>query len=300
MRVDKEVSALIEQWIEYLKCIKRLSKHTTKAYVTDLYYFLQFLNKYLEQKITTQTLQALTIKEFRAWLADRRMRELKAISNARAISVLKNFYSFLKTKGIENQEVYLIKMNKINKPLPKALALFDVNEAIANIREISQGWQGLRDLSILYLLYGAGLRISEVLSITKTNLRGDALIILGKGNKERLIPLLPQVKQMTLDYCEKCPFDIENGSIFKNTKGMDLSADLVRHKLKKLRRAIGLPESASPHAYRHSFATHLLAEGGNIRTIQELLGHKSISTTQRYTKIDISSLVKNYKKAFGS
>lgn len=297
--VNLFVSNLVKEWISYLTHQKRYSAHTTKAYMTDLFYFLSFINSHYEEQITQKLLEVISIQDFRAWLASRKKEDLKSASNARALSVIRNFYRYVKVHhGLENQAIFSIQITNKEKPLPKALSKELALEATNKIEIISDDWTGKRDLAILSLMYGAGLRISEVLSLKKSDLaqfENSQVLIKGKGGKERVVPILDFVKIAVHDYINDCPYNLEN-HLFLGAKGKKLNPDVFRHKIQKLRGFLNLPEHASPHAFRHSFATHLLASGGDIRTIQELLGHQSVSTTQRYTKVDAENLIASYKK----
>jgi integrase/recombinase XerC len=299
VKIDQEVQGLIKSWMGYISQQKRYSAHTSKAYLTDLFYFFTFINTHTGEMVTKQLIQNLSTQDFRAWLASRKSRELMGASNARALSVIRSFYRYLKKNhDIENQSIFNIQIANLNKPLPKALSKEAALEATNNIEIMAANWTGKRDLAILSLMYGAGLRISEVLSLKKTDLAQFAnsqILIKGKGGKERVVPILDFIVKAIDDYMADCPYELTN-ILFLGARGKRLNPDVFRHKLQKLRKFLNLPEHASPHAFRHSFATHLLANGGDIRTIQELLGHQSISTTQRYTKVDAENLISAYKK----
>ncbi len=299
IKVDQSVNNLIKEWINYLTHQKRYSAHTTKAYLTDLFYFFSFLNSYTEEQVTLKSIEQISIQDFRAWLASRKNNDLKSTSNSRALSVVRNFFKYIKIiHNIENQAIFNIQIINSHKPLPKALSKESAIEATNNIELMSEDWTGKRDLAILSLMYGAGLRISEVLSLKRTDLNqleNSQILVKGKGGKERIVPILDFIKDTIQTYISNCPYNLEN-YLFLGTRGKKLNPDVFRHKIQKLRGFLNLPEHASPHAFRHSFATHLLANGGDIRTIQELLGHQSISTTQRYTKVDAENLINAYKK----
>ncbi len=297
-RVDRKVESLIHSWLDYLAKNRGYSKHTLKAYLTDIYYFLQFVTKHFEETITVATLEKLTLSDFRSWLAGRKNSEHKTSSNARAVSVLRSFFRYLiKNEELVNQSVFSIRIVDKHKPLPKALSIDASLLATSSVMAMFPDWTGLRDYAVLLLLYGSGLRISEALSLkakdfpTASNM---SLIIKGKGNKERVIPVLPITLQAIKQYKKACPHDINTGLLFRGKSGKPLNSSTYRKRLQDLRKFLNLPEYASPHAFRHSFATHLLGSGGDLRTIGELLGHQSISTTQKYTKIDAEGLIKSY------
>lgn len=289
----------IEEWLAFLKNIKKHSSHTLKAYATDLFLFLQFTHEHTGKKLDEELLTSLEIRDFRSWLASRKLDAHKSTSNARALSALKNFFRFMKKNyGITNSAVFTVTIKKVEKPLPKALSIEKAMLAInsADIVE-DETWIANRNKAILMLLYGAGLRISEALGLTLSQLPKalEPMNIIGKGNKEAPIYMLPEVLDAIRSYVKSCPHNLEMGALFVGVRGGPLNPSAFRTELKKLVRALNLPEHASPHSFRHSFATHLLASGGDIRVIQELLRHESISTTQNYTKVDSSSLIKSYK-----
>jgi integrase/recombinase XerC len=231
-------------------------------------------------------------------LAFLRHNDNQSSSMARKISAVKNFYRYLfKTQNIDNQYITNLKSPKINKALPKVLPVLDVKNALLNIATMNEDeWINKRDLAILSLIYGCGLRISEAVSLTKEQLNEHYLLVKGKGKKERVVPLLPIVHEYLTSYLKACPYNTDT-NIFFTAKGINLSADLFRLQLRKLRKQFGLSDKVTPHAFRHSFATHLLANGADLRAIQELLGHESLSTTERYTNVDNSALIEIYEKA---
>jgi integrase/recombinase XerC len=220
---------------------------------------------------------------------------------AREVATLKNFFKWLNRNHIiENTEITILSTPKKDKILPKSL---DVDQTL-NLLEVAadyakEPWQGLRDVAILTIIYGCGLRISEALSLNIGDINhNDFLVIRGKGNKERIVPLLPVVKDKIDAYINACPYNLKHGeAMFLGARGERISPRIVQRTLEKIRLSLGLPDNLTPHALRHSFATHLLAEGMNLRSIQELLGHASLSTTQRYTHVEIEHLKKEYQKA---
>ena len=297
IKIARDLKSCIEAWINYLDHNMMYSKHTLDAYMTDVFYFLQFLSNHYEQSISLNKLADVTIQDFRAWLASRKKEDLKTTSNTRALSVIRNFFRYLNSKhNIDNKNIFTIKILKNYKTLPKSLSLDEAMEATQLIENISKKrWIGLRDKAILILLYGCGLRISEALSLKKSNFQDNnqKLIIKGKGQKERVIPVLPQVAESISKYMESCPHELIE-EIFVGASGKKLNPDVFRANLRELKKSIGLPNYASPHAFRHSFATHLLNQNGDLRTIQVLLGHQSLSTTQKYTKLYINNLIDSY------
>ena len=297
IKIAKELQTIIEEWLGYLKNNLGYSIYTLNAYVTDLFYFLNFIHNHYQEPVSISVVSNLQIQDFRAWFAARKKNNVKTVSNARALSVIRNFYKYLKTKRhIDNKNVFAIKILKNAKTLPKGLPLDATIEAIRAIENLpKQRWVGLRDKAVLMLLYGCGLRISEVLSLYYKNFKDNMtqLVVKGKGNKDRMVPVLPQVKRALNEYISACPHELNNG-IFVGVSGKKLNPNVFRSNLRELKKSLGLPEYTSPHAFRHSFATHLLNQDGDLRTIQELLGHKNLSTTQRYTKVDVHNLMYAY------
>ncbi len=299
--VDNELQLLIKEWIDYLSLNKRYSKHTLRAYITDLFYFLKFFNQHFGQAISLKLLEDLSVQDIRSWLAKRRQDEVKAVSNARAISVVKNFFKFLRRKKlICNEKIYNIKVPNKARPLPKALSQEAAIQFTESIESFADDWVGKRDVAALLLMYGAGLRISEVLSLSLSDIPQDGqeyMVITGKGKKQRQIPILPIISKALKEYIKECTFDLSaKAKLFIGKSGKLLNPNVLRARIRVARKALNLPDYTTPHAFRHSFATHLLSEGGDIRTIQELLGHSSISTTQRYTKVNASNLIKAFQK----
>lgn len=298
--INKKVQEALNKWIIYLDKNLGYSHNTINAYITDTYYFLDFIANHYQEAISMELLTNLNVHDFRSWLAFRKRNEISSISNNRTISSLKNFYKYLKNQyKIENSNINLIKIAKLNKPLPKPLAVKSAVEIMDTIEKVSKTfWVGQRNKAIAYLLYGCGMRISEVLDLKLSNFYDDfkRVIVKGKGGKERELHLLEIVCKQIKSYISQCPYKFEENSfLFYGAKGDKLNPDVFRKVIRKLRLVLALPSHTSPHSLRHSFATHLLANSeGDLRTIQELLGHKNLSTTQRYTKIDMNHLVKNY------
>jgi integrase/recombinase XerC len=295
---NQELKSLIDDFLNYLSLEKRYSPNTIIAYQTDILYFLKFLKE--KDLITKSDLENLTIHNFRSWLAFRRQENFSNSSTARAFSSIKNFFRFLsENKIIKNLAIENVKTPKLSKPLPKSVDKIDIDEISKAIAEFSkEGWIFKRDLALLTLIYGCGLRISEALNITKNHFSENQMLkIKGKGGKERMVPVLQVVRQRIDDYLQAVPHQIKGDeAIFLGLRGKKYQAALFEKLIQKIRQYLDLPESVTPHAFRHSFATHLLESGGDLRTIQELLGHSSLSTTQRYTKIDKKRLLDVYEK----
>ena len=296
-----EVNDQINKWQEYLKLQLNYSNHTLISYKHDLEQFIKFITAYCDKEINLKTLEEIDIRSIRSWLASRVNDKLVASSTARAISSIKNFYKFLeKTTTFKGHAIYAIKTPKRGKALPKALPVEVTNLSIKHIDEFGKvPWVETRNKVLLLLLYSSGLRISEALAITKNDLKNHEFIrIIGKGKKERLIPWLENVQVLIEQYLAVLPFKIDDDeSIFRGYQGGILQPQVFNRELIKLRRTYGLPEHLSSHAFRHSFATDLLENGADLRNIQELLGHKSLSTTQGYTKINQKYLEAVYDKA---
>ncbi len=298
IKLNYALENYIKEWVDYLKNNKKCSQNTLCAYFTDVLYFLLFISEAYQEELTVELLKEITIQDMRSWLAYRRKQNKKSSSSSRAMASVRNFFSYLKLhKVVMNENIFLIKIKNKEKSLPRSLSLEDAFKAIEEIQLLAKRpWIGLRDRAILFLLYGCGLRISEVLAITKSDVRGDEaqILIKGKGGHERMVPVLDVVYNAVQIYIEACPHDISSGPIFRGNSGKILNPDVFRCNLRKLKYLISLPDYTSPHAFRHSFATHLLKQNGEIKLIQEVLGHKNLSTTQKYTKVDLCTITSNY------
>ena len=293
-------------WQAWLATERRSSPHTFAAYERDLAAFLAFMTEHLGAPPDLAALSGLRAADFRSWLASRAQTSLARSSTARALAVIRSFFRHLDRSGkASNGAIGTVRTPKLPATVPRpvtqddALALIDAAPSHARA-----DWIGKRDAALFTLLYGCGLRIAEALSLNRTDVRslcdrtGDSLVVTGKGRKQRMVPVLPQVSAAIADYLAACPFgDGGNGPLFVGARGERLQAGVVQRAMRVLRRALGLPENATPHALRHSFATHLLEGGGDLRTIQELLGHASLSTTQRYTKVDAAKILSAFAKA---
>ena len=296
MLLPEAIAKHISKWQDWLNLQKNYSAKTSEAYLIDLRYFLQFITDYREQEIDLKLLESLEIKDFRAWLADKKNKSHKQSSNSRAVSSVRSFYKFLERQDLlKNEAIKALRISGQEKQLPKALSSVQMLSTIEN--HATEDWVDLRDKAILMLLYGCGLRIAEVLSLNydDINKSTDTLVITGKGSKQRIVPLLSNIKTAVENYKSALPF--HGDSLFYGEKGKRLRPELVQKSLRELRLTLGLPDFTTPHALRHSFASHLLAEGADLRSIQELLGHESLATTEKYTHIDSKRLMSGYKKA---
>ncbi|MGO1119831.1 tyrosine recombinase XerC [Rhodovibrionaceae bacterium A322] len=298
-----DLEAALGDWFGWLALEKRMSEHTLEAYRRDLSAFLTFLSNHLGQAPSLQDLNSLRTADFRAWLAQRALDGKAKTSTARALASIRNFYRWGgKQSLLDNPALANLRSPRLPHSVPKALTAEEATDTVDAVAELSdEGWIGKRDSAVLLLLYGAGLRIGEALSLTTRDApapKQEFLRVLGKGNKERQVPLLPVIPQAIAAYQTACPYPLlPDGPLFLGSRGGPLRARIIQQRVQQLRGWLGLPETATPHALRHSFATHLLGSGGDLRAIQELLGHASLSTTQRYTAVDSAHLLEVYNRA---
>lgn len=292
---------LTTRWCRYLSTEKRYSGHTVAAYSHDLRTFLGFLTEHFSEPPTIESLASLQINDFRAFLAKRRRDGLSSRSLARGLSTIRSFYRYLdRLEGVKNEALPNLKSPKVGHSVPRALSeqgALDVIESISDVQ--AEPWIRARDVAVVTLLYGCGLRISEALGLNRRQVPLDeTLVIRGKRGRERVVPILPAVRDAIDEYLRLCPYELDaDRPLFVGKRGGRLYPKAIQSAMRALRVQLGLPESATPHALRHSFATHLLAAGGDLRTIQELLGHADLSTTQHYTDVDAAALMRVYKKA---
>jgi integrase/recombinase XerC len=298
---DGPVAAAYRGFLTWLSAERRYSPKTLAAYGRDVADFLTFQSGHLGGPPALTDLAALEAADFRAWLADLAEREVSPVSRARKLSALRGFFGYLRREGLAaNDRIWLIRSPKLPHAVPKPLSVPDAQALIEQVGDFATApWIAKRDAALLTLLYGAGLRIAEALALNEADApQGDALRVLGKGGKERFVPVLPAVRDAVADYLASSPYAGDpSGPLFRGARGGRLNPDSARLPIRKLRTALGLPETATPHALRHSFATHLLAAGGDLRAIQELLGHASLTSTQRYTEVDSARLMAEYTKA---
>ena len=302
-RSAPDLRAAIDDWQAWLRNERRAAVNTRAAYLGDLARFLDFTSEHLGKPPDLRDLDELRPADFRAWLAARANGGASRGTRARGLSVVRGFYRWLARAGLaDNPAVTALKTPRLPRPVPKALGAEEARDLLDTAPVLAHAdWIGKRDLAVLTLLYGGGLRLGEALSLSRREapVAGqEALTVTGKGGKDRMVPLLPVVIEAVQDYLAACPFELDpEGPLFLGARGKALGARQVQARVAELRVLLGLPETATPHALRHSFATHLLAGGGDLRAIQELLGHASLSTTQRYTDVDAAGLLAVYQRA---
>ena len=298
-----DLQAAREEWLKSLSETRRLSDNTLQAYERDTRQFLQFLTGHLGEPPSLKDVSALRVADLRSFLANRRNDGAGARTLGRGLAGVRSLLRHLERRGLANAAgASAIRAPKQPKSLPKPLTTQDALKVVSTIEQLAEEpWIAARNAAVLTLLYGCGLRISEAL-----NLNGEALsdpnersiVLTGKGGKSRMVPLLPVIHRAVADYRKLCPYDLSaDQPLFRGAKGGRLQQGIIQREMQKMRSALGLPDSATPHALRHSFATHLLGRGGDLRTIQELLGHASLSTTQVYTGVDTDRLLEIYDKA---
>jgi integrase/recombinase XerC len=301
--VAPKVAAEIDAWLRHLRAERQLSAKTIEAYRRDVLQFLHFLTEHCGGAPSLKDLAALAPADVRAFLAARRADNIGSRSLMRALAGIRAFGRFLERSGKGRlAALAAVRGPKLGKTLPRPLPIDTAKSMADPTLAAGDGrgvWIHARDAAVLGLLYGCGLRVSEALGVKRAEFDGrDVLTVTGKGRKQRMVPLIAPVAKLVADYIALCPYDLPaDGPLFVGAKGGPLSPRLVQLAMARLRGALGLGASATPHALRHSFATHLLAGGGDLRAIQELLGHASLSTTQIYTAVDAERLIEAYRSA---
>lgn len=299
--IDAKTAESVERWQQYLLLERRLSEKTGESYLMDIKEFMSFLFEYENDVITLKVLKNLSVSDFRAYLVKRANQRAARSSTARNLSAIRNFFKFLARENlVQNTAVLSVRTAHPAKILPKPLSVTDAKRFLDAVKKLAkEPWQGMRDQALYTLMYGCGLRIAEALSLNVSDFpkKGDAFTIIGKGNKERLVPLLPAVKKEVQAYLKVHPNPRPQEPLFVGTRGERINPGVVQRNVRFIRQYLQLPDTVTPHALRHSFATHLLQGGGDLRTVQELLGHASLSATQRYTEIDMAGLHRVYDKA---
>jgi len=291
----------LQTWLQAQSALKGLSDNTLLAYHTDVAGFMAFMTLHSGQRAGLAALARISVSDMRAWMAQQRAQKIAPRSLARKLSAVKNFYVWLAAReGFEPTAVLSLQTPKFQAKLPRPLSE-DAALAVVETVELQalESWVGARDVAVVTLLYGAGLRISEALGLKRSDAPlPDVLKIAGKGGKERMVPILEVARKAVDIYLRLCPHPATaNSPLFVGVRGGALSPRLIQKAMQQTRLQLGLPSTATPHALRHSFATHLLSAGGDLRSIQELLGHSSLSTTQNYTVVDTARLLEVYKNA---
>lgn len=305
--IAADVQTHLRGWLKEMATVRRASMHSVQAYLHDVSGFLAFLHQHHGHALGLNELATIEEREVRSWLAYRVQRGYAKSSNARALSAVRTFFKYLNNNaGITNRAALQVPTPKLDKPLPKSPNEAQTKAALAGLEEgAKEPWIAARDHAIAMLLYGCGLRISETLALTIADVApaNTSIRVLGKGKKERQVPLLPVISTAIYEYLAQSPYHEAkfmrpgNFPLFVGLRGKPLQPAVFQRTLQHLRRAYGLPESLTPHALRHAFATHLLSNGAELRDIQELLGHESLSTTQRYTYVDATRLLAAYNAA---
>jgi integrase/recombinase XerC len=302
--IAADVARELARWQSYLAAERRMSPKTCEAYQRDALQFLSFLAGHFGGRVTLARFGKLSPQDVRAFMAARRAGGVAGRSLMRSLAGLRSFARLLERDGKGRVgALSAVRAPKVAKTLPKPLSVSaakQVSDADVRAGEEREQWILARDAAVLALLYGSGLRISEALTLRRADVpapgAGDVIVITGKGNKTRMVPVLRQVLDLIAAYVVACPYDLPAGKpLFVGARGGPLSPRIVQLVMERLRGALSLPDTATPHALRHSFATHLLARGGDLRAIQELLGHASLSTTQIYTGVDTERLLEVYR-----
>ena len=291
----------LASWLDHCRALGGAAENTVKAYQSDVLGFLAFMTQHHGAAQGLGPLSKITVSDMRAWMASERTRGVGARSLARQLSAVKTFYRWLSEReGFEPTAVLSTRSPKFTKKLPRPLAE-DATTAMIDTVEMqaTDPWVAARDSAVVTLLYGCGLRISEALSLTGADVPlPQVMRITGKGGKERIVPVIDAAREAVASYLRLCPHPMEpNAPLFRGARGGPLNPRAIQKVMERSRMQLGLPATATPHAMRHSFATHLLTAGGDLRAIQELLGHASLSTTQAYTAVDTAHLMDVYNKA---
>lgn len=295
-----DLSDSLMKWQDWLQFEKQLSRHTLRAYSTDLTQFVTFLADHLGKTPSLADVSDMKLRDFRAWLSRKAMNGAGNASRARSLSGVKNFVRWLDRQGIlHNAAIGAVVTPKKPRKLPRPLQEGQAMQVLESADLLhATDWVGQRDRALFTLLYGCGLRIDEALSLNRNELPRDGFLrVVGKGKKERQVPVIEIVERAIERHLALCPFKDADGPLFPGVRGGRLNQGVAQKAMRALRKTLGLPETATPHALRHSFATHLLQNGANLREIQELLGHSSLSTTQRYTDVNAEEMMAVYRKA---
>ncbi|MCY4241992.1 MAG: tyrosine recombinase XerC [Rhodobacter sp.] len=299
--ISAAMADILEKWLDWLKGVDGLAPNTIDAYRRDVAGYLAFMSGHFGGAAGPARLQEVGISDMRSWMASERRRGVSARSLARALSAVKNFIAWLAHRdGFDATAILATRSPRFEKKLPRPLSEEAARGMIDTVElQSKERWIAARDTAVITLLYGCGLRISETLGLTGTDYPlGETLRIIGKGGKERIVPVVPVGRLAVDHYVHLCPHPIRSGvPLFRGARGGRLGARLVQKVVQAARMQMGLPATATPHAMRHSFATHLLAAGADLRTIQELLGHSTLSMTQAYTSVSAERLMEVYEAA---
>lgn len=299
--MTEDLATAVRDWLAWLDGERRMSPRTLDAYARDVEGFLAFLGAHEGAAASLDLLRAAPPSTYRAWLAHRAGAGAGAATRARGLAAVRNFVRYLARRDLVDPTILSsVRTPRVARPAPKPLPADEVERLLATADVVEEEpWVAARDVAVFTLLYGAGLRIGEALALTARDMpEGDRLRVTGKGRRTRIVPVLPAVREAIADYVRRCPHPLESGSpLFRGKRGGPLDSAVAQRQMRRLRFQLGLPATATPHALRHSFATHLLAAGGDLRAIQELLGHASLAATQRYTAVDAGHMLEVYRKA---
>ena len=294
-------SDLLSRWLQHLRVFDNVSENTVKAYQADVLGFLTFISLHFGDLHGTNVFKEIKITDMRAWMAHERAGGITARSLARSLSAVKSFVTWVaQREGFDPSAIIMTRSPRFKKKLPRPIEASSAKKLLDQVElQAMEPWVAARDVAVVTLLYGCGLRISEVLNLTGRVLPlGETLRILGKGGKERIVPVIPIAQKLVADYVRICPWEMDpDQAVFRGVRGGKLAPGIVQKTVAQARQQLGLPSTATPHALRHSFATHLLNADGDLRAIQELLGHASLSTTQAYTAVDATHLMEVYQSA---
>ncbi len=301
MAVTQDTAHLLEQWLAWLQHERGLSPHTVRAYRADAAALCQFLAEWHGATVDRAALAAADLTDFRAWMAEQARRGRGAASRARSLSGVRNFLAWLDRAGtLHNPAARALRPARRRRSLPRPLSLEDTDRVLDSAVDLArEDWIGLRDRALFTLLYGAGLRIAEALDLDIAGWdAAPPLLVQGKGRKQRRVPVLPPVLEAVGAYRAACPWpETPHAPLFRGAKGGRLNPAVAQKAMRDLRALLGLADSVTPHALRHSFASHLLAAGADLRAIQELLGHSSLATTERYLGVSDARLLASYRAA---
>ncbi len=296
-----DAAAVAIRWLTSLKSERRMAAKTLEAYAQDLCQFGGFLAEHLGQVAGVRALENLAASDFRSFMAMRRSAGIQSRSLARQMSAIRSFFRYAERNEIfKCAALAAVRAPKIAHSIPRPLPEISARRvAAADVFESDEPWVKARDAAVLTLLYGCGLRISEALALTPKQVQSNPLVIIGKGGKTRMVPMVKAAEAAIAEYIKFCPLALSpNEVLFRGVKGGALSPRIIQLVMERMRGALNLPDTATPHALRHSFASHLLGNGADLRVIQDLLGHASLSSTQIYTEVNKTHLLEQYRKAF--